>query len=335
MKLKVATAQKERCELKKNQIGNLLKSNRALEQELVSLNFKLKDSFALEDYEKVKNEKQTLTKQSILLQKQVQETKQKLDEQNQLEEKNKKSEEKLRILCSNNTALEEEFEELKNKLKFGDKIRKEYSTLRKETKIMLNYNYALQDKISELQHQYNAEKYWIDEYNQMKNHCKELDRGNTKLRAEYQKIDNELRKIKVHPSIHPFSVPASSIQGLGGAGADLKRSTDERQGTPWTGHQSIAGEIKVLKQNCGEIQSTMQGAEDKNVSSCLKEQELKREQKDFKNKQGMHKKCTESLLCSYHLMKTLVNTDAMGGINIKPMPCFGLYSGHTCKKRPA
>ncbi|MEQ2276964.1 hypothetical protein XENORESO_015964 [Xenotaenia resolanae] len=41
-----------------------------------------------------------------------------------------------------------------------------------------------------------------------------------------------------------FSMPSSSVQGRGGAGAYLQQSTGERWGTPWTGRQSIAGEHK-------------------------------------------------------------------------------------------
>ncbi|KAK5611591.1 hypothetical protein CRENBAI_014682 [Crenichthys baileyi] len=43
-------------------------------------------------------------------------------------------------------------------------------------------------------------------------------------------------------SIHPCSIPASSVQGCRGAGAYLHQSTGMRWGTPWTGHQSIAGQ---------------------------------------------------------------------------------------------
>ncbi|MEQ2292465.1 hypothetical protein AMECASPLE_023365 [Ameca splendens] len=45
-------------------------------------------------------------------------------------------------------------------------------------------------------------------------------------------------------TIHPSSIPASSIQGHWGAGAYLQRSTGEKRGTPWTGRQSIAGQHK-------------------------------------------------------------------------------------------
>ncbi|MED6274441.1 hypothetical protein CHARACLAT_016373 [Characodon lateralis] len=43
-------------------------------------------------------------------------------------------------------------------------------------------------------------------------------------------------------TIHPFSIPTSSIQGCRGAGAPLKSSTVERRGIPWTGCQSALGE---------------------------------------------------------------------------------------------
>ncbi|MEQ2229174.1 hypothetical protein ILYODFUR_016244 [Ilyodon furcidens] len=56
-------------------------------------------------------------------------------------------------------------------------------------------------------------------------------------------------------AIHPFSRPASSIQGHGGAGAYLQQSTGERRGPPWTGHQSIAGQHRDTqnKQPCNPL----------------------------------------------------------------------------------
>ncbi|MED6243071.1 hypothetical protein ATANTOWER_014454 [Ataeniobius toweri] len=41
--------------------------------------------------------------------------------------------------------------------------------------------------------------------------------------------------IFIYPSTHPFSIPSSSIQVCGEAGAYLQWSTDKRQGTPWAG----------------------------------------------------------------------------------------------------
>ena len=46
----------------------------------------------------------------------------------------------------------------------------------------------------------------------------------------------------IHPSIHPFSIPAKSNCRVAGGGWSLSQpSLGERQGTPWTGCQSITG----------------------------------------------------------------------------------------------
>ncbi|MED6245158.1 hypothetical protein ATANTOWER_032270 [Ataeniobius toweri] len=52
--------------------------------------------------------------------------------------------------------------------------------------------------------------------------------------------------------IHPFSIPASSVQGRQGAVTYLQYSTCERLGTPWTGRQSMAGQHRDTqgKQPC-------------------------------------------------------------------------------------
>lgn len=195
LKLVAKTQWEEKCEVKKKVIGDLLQSNQALEQEIVSLNLKLKDTITSEHYEKLKNQKIILKKQNILLQKKVEEAQKKQVEQNQLKEKLRKSEEKLKILGSNNKSLVEQLEELKNKTKFGYKIRNEFTVLKEEVKIMTSHSYELQDKISELQDQYTAEKYWIDEYQRIKRDWNALDCGNAKLQAECLKIGNELKEI--------------------------------------------------------------------------------------------------------------------------------------------
>ena len=45
----------------------------------------------------------------------------------------------------------------------------------------------------------------------------------------------------VHPSIHPLSVTAYPIQGRGGRLEPIPADIWRRQGTPWTGHQTITG----------------------------------------------------------------------------------------------
>ncbi|MEQ2243672.1 hypothetical protein ILYODFUR_009232 [Ilyodon furcidens] len=56
---------------------------------------------------------------------------------------------------------------------------------------------------------------------------------------------------KSSKSSQSFST-ASSIVGHGEAGAYLQQSMGERRGTPWTGHQSIAGQHRLTqdKQPC-------------------------------------------------------------------------------------
>ncbi|MED6258547.1 hypothetical protein ATANTOWER_008879 [Ataeniobius toweri] len=53
-------------------------------------------------------------------------------------------------------------------------------------------------------------------------------------------------------SIHPFSIPISSVQGRRGGGTYFQWSRGERQGTPWIGRKSIAEQHKGTqdKQPC-------------------------------------------------------------------------------------
>lgn len=216
-KLAAKTATEKKYELEKEKIEILLQSNRALEQELESLNSKLNDSGTLEDYERVKNQKQVLKKQNALLQNQIEEAKQKLDKQNQLQEKRGKSEEKLQILRSNNRMLEEQFEELNYKVGLGDKVWNDFSALKKEIKTLSSYRDALENKIDALRSQYAANKYWIDNYHQLEQHRKELVVGNAKLQAIYEKTGNKLtekRVLKQNGSEIQSTVPAVKDNNL-------------------------------------------------------------------------------------------------------------------------
>ncbi|MEQ2259254.1 hypothetical protein XENORESO_008957 [Xenotaenia resolanae] len=62
--------------------------------------------------------------------------------------------------------------------------------------------------------------------------------------AQFQKICSNINYFHhdlAQESSQSFST-AYSIVGHGGAGAYLQQSMGERQGTPWTGRQSIAGQ---------------------------------------------------------------------------------------------